>query len=126
MFNLFAEDPVAAVISANPMPWTTYFEKEAGPEDEKVTLEEGQGEKMLVWRNEEFGNLGDIKKNAKEERPTWAGRNPMAAYKIGKTGKNITSELSSAYLGGTHGSTCILARCDTARCGSSRRHATTH
>lgn len=56
------------------MPWTIAFES---------VVDDGV-EKMQVWKNEEFGNLGDIKKNAKEERPTWAGRNPMAAWKISK------------------------------------------
>jgi hypothetical protein len=90
-FNLFAEDPVAAIISTSPMPWTTAFEKETGQEDEAGVNDERKGEKLLVWKNEDFGNLGDIRKGGKEERPTWAGRNPMAAYKVGKV-KNLTGE----------------------------------
>ena len=104
------------------MPWTTYFEKEAGPEKtpdaNEGGKEETKGEKMLVWRNEEFGNLGDIKKGAKEERPTWAGRNPMSAYKIGKSGKNLTGEvvLHKAPVSVANPSGCLFSRCHSSRC----------
>jgi len=84
MFNLFAEDPVATAINMAPMPWTAAFERASETSSSKESEGEALApeEKMLVWKNEEFGNLGDIKKGGKEERPTWAGRNPMAAYKI--------------------------------------------
>lgn len=90
MFNLFAEDPVATAINTTPMPWTAAFDRASGPSPSTGSdgEEEKAEEKMLVWKNEEFGNLGDIKKGGKEERPTWAGRNPMAAYKI--TTKKLT------------------------------------
>lgn len=48
---------------------------------------------MLSWKNEEFGNLSDVgpagkKGKGQEERSPWAGRNPVAACKIG--GKGMT------------------------------------
>lgn len=92
MFNLFAEDPVATAINMAPMPWTAAFERASETSSSKESEGEAVApeEKMLVWKNEEFGNLGDIKKGGKEERPTWAGRNPMAAYKIST--KKLTGE----------------------------------
>lgn len=97
-FNLFAEDPVTAAVATTTMPWVTAFEPE---------LATGAEDKMLVWKNEEFGNLGDIKKGSKEERPTWAGRNPMAAYKIGK--KSFNGELFIVVI--AEASCRIFARC---------------
>lgn len=91
LFNLFAEDPVPMAINQVPMPWTTVFERSGGssPSQDDQAPEQKE-EKLLVWKNEEFGNLGDIRKGAKEERPTWAGRNPMGAYKLST--KNINGE----------------------------------
>ena len=99
MFNLFAEDPVAMAINSGPMPWITHFERSSETSSSTGTGgdEDKSEEKMLVWKNEEFGNLGDIKKGAKEERPTWAGRNPMAAYKV--TSKKMTGKLRFNCLG---------------------------
>ena len=94
LFNLFAEDPVPMAINHNPMPWTTVFERAEETAQTKGDGTKESEEKLLVWKNEEFGNLGDIKKGAKEERPTWAGRNPMGAYKLPT--KNINGELEGA------------------------------
>jgi hypothetical protein len=92
MFNLFAEDPVAMAVNFGPMPWTALFDRSADTSSSTGTggEQDKPEEKMLVWKNEEFGNLGDIKKGGKEERPTWAGRNPIAAYKV--TTKKITGK----------------------------------
>ena len=102
-FNLFAEDPVMTTISMSPMPWTTYFERHeatdtASGNSGKPGEEGGDGEEineqMLKWKNDEFGSLGEISRRGKgEERSPWAGRNPLAACKIGRRGQTGESSL---------------------------------
>ncbi|ORX37128.1 WD40-repeat-containing domain protein [Kockovaella imperatae] len=44
-------------------------------------------EKLLAWKNEDFGSLAELSKMKKgEERGTWVGKNPIAAFKVVKQG----------------------------------------
>lgn len=106
-FNLFAEDPVATTIDLKNMPWNTYFDRQMGisepgtpgPGDlaskshkkmQNGLKDDVDENSMLIWKNEEFGNLAELTKklNKGEERKPWAGRNPMGAMKLGKSAIN--------------------------------------
>ena len=46
-------------------------------------------ERLLKWKNDDFGSLAELSKVKKgEERGTWVGKNPIAAFKIVKQGLN--------------------------------------
>nr|XP_018262037.1 uncharacterized protein I303_05052 [Kwoniella dejecticola CBS 10117]OBR84195.1 hypothetical protein I303_05052 [Kwoniella dejecticola CBS 10117] len=92
-FHLFADDPPTSIM-AFLLPWNTYFDsvrrgsetstssteqpaKEVGSED----WEEG----LIKWKNEDWNLLSTLPaKSKKEDIGSWAGKNPIAAYKIDK------------------------------------------
>ncbi|ORY22031.1 WD40-repeat-containing domain protein [Naematelia encephala] len=86
-FNLFAEDPVATAVMAE-RPWTTVFDRQAPV---KLVLdghdEETYEDSMVLWKNEDWAQLSvEGQKGKKEERSPWAGKNPVAACRIGTKG----------------------------------------
>lgn len=97
-FNLFAEDPITSV-SNSPFPWVSRFETH--PNANNIPGGEGSessDESMMVWKNEDWAQLlvpqaaGGKRKEGDPERSPWAGKNPTAAYKVGK--KAITGEFT--------------------------------
>ena len=70
-------------------------EKEA-PNGDKANGKNGyddeQNDVLLGWKNEEFGSLGELSKKPKnEERGTWVGKNPIAAFKMLRKGMTCES-----------------------------------
>lgn len=102
-FNLFAEDP-ATIVSNSPFPWITKFESSSAPNTDTLATvpedseAEGSSESLMVWKNEDWAQLTTVragKKMEESERSPWAGKNPIAAYKVGKkpiTGQYIISK----------------------------------
>ena len=59
-----------------------------GPNGEAPSGVHGE-ENLVTWTNEEFGSLAELSKVKKgEERGTWVGKNPIAAFKIVKGNLN--------------------------------------
>jgi hypothetical protein len=101
-FNLFAEDPVTTVTNS-PLPWVTHFEGQPthsvngnGNSHAEDEGEEGEGGSLMTWKNEDWAQLAQAqpakRKEGEAERSPWAGKNPTAAYKVGK--KPLTGELA--------------------------------
>ncbi|WVR06605.1 hypothetical protein IAU60_003637 [Kwoniella sp. DSM 27419] len=96
-FHLFAEDPVASVMST-PMPWNVHFDNEKsrrGSADSGLGTKpyqadgDEEGEELIKWKNEEW-NLTLTEKDRKDkDKYVWAGKNPIAAWKL------PTSEITS-------------------------------
>ncbi|OCF40279.1 hypothetical protein I317_05912 [Kwoniella heveanensis CBS 569] len=94
-FHLFAEDP-AVTVMATPLPWNVHFDLEIAQRSaEALTISEdtlngsggkGQegGEELIKWKNEEWGLLGNEREKKEKDRNVWAGKNPIAAWKIPK------------------------------------------
>ncbi|KAL1405835.1 hypothetical protein Q8F55_007513 [Vanrija albida] len=99
-FCLFAEEPTDAawaVVSALPRPWTNFFDAEiaaaararspgsgsqapsSAPNGDSHHDREQFLDKLLIWKNADW-NLPADKKVA--DKP-WAGKNPMAVYRLG-------------------------------------------
>ena len=82
--NLFAEDPVMTEKTNGPWPWLSILETQETTKKPKRAKagEEQVGDELKIWKNEEFGVLGDPKKGV--ERPAWSSKNPMEAFRIGQ------------------------------------------
>ncbi|WWC71064.1 uncharacterized protein I206_105017 [Kwoniella pini CBS 10737] len=91
-FHLFADDPPTSIM-AFVLPWNNYFDSmrrgsntstssiEAKAEPGEEDWEEG----LIKWKNEDWNLLNTLPaKSKKEDLGSWAGKNPIAAYKIDK------------------------------------------
>ncbi|WWC88350.1 uncharacterized protein L201_003260 [Kwoniella dendrophila CBS 6074] len=97
-FHLFADDPPTSIM-AFVLPWQRYFDslKESiEPENNNnnanntntIQSEENEEEGLIKWKNEDWNLLGTSALNSKKKEDKdfgqWAGKNPIAAYKIEK------------------------------------------
>ncbi|WWC96487.1 hypothetical protein V866_003355 [Kwoniella sp. B9012] len=100
-FHLFADDPPTSIM-AFVLPWTKYFDSVAPTSSEKEKKRKNSGslpdatpigavddeweEGLIKWKNEEWNLLNNPNVNTKKDKDVnpWAGKNPIAAYKIEK------------------------------------------
>ncbi|WRT68081.1 uncharacterized protein IL334_005056 [Kwoniella shivajii] len=96
-FHLFADDPVATVMGYV-LPWNNYFDsarRDSATSNTNTNTntnsnqptpkpdEQGEWEEGLIkWKNEDWSQLGLGKQ---KDISMWAGKNPIAAWKIEKT-----------------------------------------